>query len=196
MRKTFLPLILGSLLTFAVSCGNNQNDSTDAAKEQNEQKRDSNTATGTALADSTKSDQNFLVEAASGGLMEVELGRVAQTNASSAKVKEFGQRMVTDHTKANDELKAVAASKNITIPTTPGEDQQKHIDELKGKKGADFDKAYMSMMVDDHNEDVSAFDKEANNGNDPDIKAFAAKTLPVLKEHLQMAKTTNDGLKK
>ena len=127
--------------------------------------------------------------------MEVELGKIAATNASSAKVKEFGKMMVTDHTKANTELKAVAAMKNITIPTTPNEKHQKHIDELKAKKGADFDKDYVEMMVDDHKEDISKFETEANNGKDADVKAFASKTLPVLNKHLQHVQTVKDGMK-
>jgi len=195
MKKLILPIFLVGSLTFATSCGNNQTkDSTEVAENKNEQKNDQKeAATNTNI--NTKDDQEFLVEAASGGLMEVELGQLAKTNASSPKVKEFGARMVTDHTKANNELKTLAASKNITIPTTPGEKHQAHIDELKNKKGADFDKAYMSMMVDDHKEDVSKFDDEANKGNDAEIKAFAARTVPVLREHLQMATSVNDAVK-
>ena len=103
--------------------------------------------------------------------------------------------MVKDHSKANEELKALAASKNITIPTTPGEKHQKHIDDLKNKKGADFDKDYIKMMVDDHEEDISKFEKEGNNGNDAQIKAFAAGKVPTLKHHLEMAKSINDAMK-
>jgi putative membrane protein len=191
MKKLLLPTFLASCLMFAVACGNNNTkDSTEAAENKNEKKMDQQGANT-----NTKDDQDFLVEAASGGLMEVELGQLAKTNASSPKVKEFGQQMVTDHSKANDELKALAASKNITIPTAPGEKHQKHIDDLKSKKGADFDKAYMSMMVDDHKEDVSKFDDEANKGKDAEIKSFASRTVPTLRHHLEMAQSIHDGMK-
>jgi putative membrane protein len=111
-------------------------------------------------------------------------------------VKEFGQMMVTDHTRANTELKAVASAKNLTVSPSPMEKHQKHIDELKTKKGAEFDKAYVEMMVDDHKEDIGKFEDEANKGNDAEVKAFAAKTLPVLKKHLEHIQKIQDGMKK
>jgi putative membrane protein len=187
MRKILLPACVAVLLSLNIACGNEKKDSTEIAEEKNEQKAGSETK--------TEDDNEFAVEAASGGLMEVELGQYAAANAASAKVKEFGQRMVTDHSKANEEMKTLAASKNITLPTTPGEKHQKHIDELKQKKGAEFDKAYMSMMVDDHEEDVKKFQDEANNGKDAEIKAFAAGKVAILREHLQMAKSIHDAMK-
>ncbi|TDH19971.1 DUF4142 domain-containing protein [Segetibacter sp. 3557_3] len=190
MKKIFMPL-MALTLSFAVACNSEQKtDSTEVAEEKNEQKADSSN-----MGDKMEDDHEFMVEAASGGLMEVQLGTLASQNAASAKVKQFGQTMVKDHTKANEELKALAAKKNITIPPTPGSDHQKHIDELKAKKGAEFDKDYMSMMVKDHEEDVRNFEEAANNAKDPEIKAFAAKTLPTLKQHHQMAETIHNGLK-
>ena len=190
-----------AFMVFSIGCGNGSNDTTST---------DSSTVTTTttdtsmsspsamsATTDTSMSDdRDFVMEAASGGLMEVTLGNLAKTNAASAQVKEFGAMMVTDHTKANNELKAVAAKKNITLPETPMEKQQKHIDELKTKKGADFDKAYVDLMVDDHKEDVSKFQDEANKGNDADVKAFAAKTLPVLQKHLDHIQKIQDATKK
>jgi len=190
MKKLTMPLMAFALL-FVVSCNSgSQTDSTTAAEEKNEQKTDAS-----AAKVQVEDDNEFAVEAASGGLMEVELGTIAAQNASSPKVKEFGQRMVRDHSKANEELKAIAMRKNITLPTTPGDKHQHHIDELKAKKGADFDKAYMSMMVEDHNEDIKKFENEGQTGKDADIKAFAAGKVTVLKEHLEMAKATNDAVK-
>ena len=190
MKKWLLPIMAISLM-FAVACNNNdKTDSTEIAEEKNEQKADS-----ANMGEKMEDDHEFMVEAASGGLMEVELGQLAAQNASSAKVKEFGQRMVKDHSKANEELKSLAAQKNITIPSTPGEKHQNHINDLKEKKGADFDKVYMRMMVEDHEEDVKKFEDVANNAKDAEIKAFASKTLPVLKEHHQMSKSIKDGLK-
>lgn len=188
MKKLFIPAMLIASLFLGTSCGENKEktDSKEVAIDSNENKFEDN---------KMDKDRDFAVEAASGGLMEVELGKLAATNASSADVKQFGQQMVTDHSKANDELKTLAAAKNITIPAAPSEEHQKHINDLKEKKGADFDKAYMSMMVDDHEEDVSKFEKEGNEGNDADIKAFAAGKVATLKHHLEMAKTINDKIK-
>lgn len=190
MKKIIMPF-MGLTLLLAVACDNaEKKDSKEVAEEKNEQKADSS-----KMGNKMEDDNEFMVDAASGGLMEVTLGEIALKNAASAKVKEFGRQMVKDHSKANQELKALAAKKNISIPPAPGEKHQKHIDNLKAKKGADFDKDYMSMMVDDHNEDIDNFDKEAQNGKDADIKTFASGKVPVLKHHLEMAKTINDQLK-
>ena len=190
MKKLRLPAIVFALF-FAAACGDTeQKDSVEAAEDTNEQRMEARNGT-----DSLEEGQEFLVEAASGGLMEVQLGEMAAQKASSADVKAFGQMMVNDHTKANNELKGLAASKNITIPSVPGEDHQKHINEISEKTGAEFDKAYMSLMTDDHQEDVNNFEKAANNVNDADIKAFAAKTVPTLRQHLQQAQSINDKLK-
>jgi putative membrane protein len=141
-------------------------------------------------------DQKFAEKAAIGGLAEVQLGNLAQQKAASDQVRQFGMRMVQDHTKANDELKQVASNKGLQLPTALDSKHQKVVDKLSKMTGADFDKAYMDDMVDDHKEDVSDFKKEANGGKDPDIKAFAAKTLPTLQDHLKMAQSTHDAVKK
>lgn len=200
-----MSLSLGAFLAFAVGCGGGQSststsDSTTVTSQTTDTSMDATSTAGTTIGSGTDTsmadDRDFVMEAASGGLMEVTLGKLAQTNAASAQVKEFGQMMVTDHTKANTELKAVASKKNLTVSPTPAEKQQKMIDDLKTKKGADFDKAYVDMMVDDHKEDVSKFQDEANKGNDADVKAFAAKTLPVLQKHLDHIQKIQDGMKK
>lgn len=140
-------------------------------------------------------DSSFVKDAAMGGMMEVELGKLAGTQASSEDVKNFGQRMVTDHSKANDELKSIADKKGIALPGSVNKSQQKIIDKLSKKNGADFDRAYMKDMVKDHKMDVKAFEKQSKKGTDPDLKAFAAKTLPTLQDHLQSAQQINDQLK-
>ena len=194
-----MPVCVMAFLAFSIGCGggeSTESTGTDSNSTTEMQSASPETTASASTADtSMAADREFVMEAASGGLMEVALGKIAATNASSAKVKEFGTMMVTDHTKANTELKAVAATKNITVPTTPNEKHQKHIDELKAKKGAEFDKAYVDMMVDDHKEDISKFETEANNGKDADIKAFASKTLPVLNKHLQHVQGLKDGMK-
>lgn len=181
--------LIVSLLVIAglYSCGNHENASNEAAKEENKDKFDTT---------DVKKDADFAVEAASGGMMEVDLGSYAAANASSAQVKQFGQEMVTDHSKANDELKSLAASKNISLPAAPNSDMQKKIDDLKQKHGADFDKAYVDLMVDDHKEDVDHFQKEADKGNDADLKGWASGKVPVLQHHLQMAQDLQKALKK
>jgi putative membrane protein len=132
-------------------------------------------------------DRQFLKEAAQGGMAEVELGQLAVQKASSDDVKKFGQRMINDHSKANDELKQLASSKGITLPTEPNAKQKATKKRLAGLSGQQFDKAYMADMVQDHKQDVADFRKESSSARDQDIKSFASKTLPTLEDHLKQA---------
>jgi putative membrane protein len=141
-----------------------------------------------------KKDQQFISGAASGGMLEVELGKLAADKAQSEDVKKFAQQMVTDHTKANDELKTLAQGKGATLPTEMMPRHKKDLDRLSKLSGADFDKAYMTMMVKDHEEDVNQFKEAARNSADPDLKSFADKTVPTLEEHLKMAKETHKAV--
>ena len=179
------------------ACNDGNTDTIKSANESNDAKEDAaDTSSSTAAATTaTEADSKFSVEAASGGLMEVQLGELAQQKAQSQRVKDFGSMMVRDHSKANDALKALASSKNITLPPAPGEDHQDHIKKLSEKSGKDFDKAYMDMMVSDHKDDIDAFEKASNNANDADLKAFATNTLPVLKAHLDSAQAVHKALK-
>jgi putative membrane protein len=147
-------------------------------------------------ANRLSADNTFVTKAAVGGMAEVELGKLAQQRASSDAVKDFGKRMETDHSKANEELKTTAANKGITLPTTLDAKHQATMDRLSKLNGAAFDRTYMQEMVKDHREDVAEFQKEANSGDDPDVKAFAGKTLPTLQEHLKMAEETDAKVKK
>jgi len=131
-------------------------------------------------------DSHFAMTAASGGMTEVALGKMASEKASSQAVKDFGQKMVDDHTKANGELKTIATSKNMTLPTAPNAKDQATIDKMSALSGAAFDKAYIRDMVMDHKNDVALFTKEANSGSDSDLKGFASKTLPTLQDHQKM----------
>jgi putative membrane protein len=136
-------------------------------------------------------DHTFMMKAAQGGMAEVEMGKLAKDNAENQAVKDFGQKMVDDHSKANDELKDLASKKNVTLPTdVDAKDKATH-DRLANLKGAAFDKAYMRDMVADHRKDVAEFKREANSGKDPDVKAWAAKVLPTLEEHLRLAESTH-----
>ena len=133
-------------------------------------------------------DKSFAMQAAKGGMGEVALGQMAQQKAGSDAVKQFATHMVDDHTKANDELKQIASTKNITLPSAPPSDAKTR--KLEGMSGAGFDKAYMAMMLTDHKKTIALFQKEANSGKDADLKAFASKTLPTLKSHLEMVQQT------
>jgi putative membrane protein len=133
-------------------------------------------------------DKKFVKEAAIGGLLEVELGKLAQEKGSSDAVKQFGQRMVTDHGKANEELKEAATKSGYTVPASLDSKHQSKIDKLSKLSGPDFDRAYVKDMVKDHQEDIRKFQAEADNGTDPQLKSFASKTLPVLQEHMQAIK--------
>ena len=124
-------------------------------------------------------DKDFISKAAAGGMMEVQMGEMASKMGKSPEVKKIGQMMVSDHTRANNELKAIAEKKGLSI----GKPQ-------KGppSMGADFDRQYLAQMVSDHQQDIALFQGEAKNGTDPEIKGFAAKTLPVIQRHLAMVK--------
>jgi putative membrane protein len=135
-------------------------------------------------------DQHFMKEAAQGGQAEVTLGQMAAKQGDNEEVKQFGQRMVDDHSKANDELKSLAATEGVTLPTGMGEKAKATQQRLAKLSGADFDRAYMEEMVKDHKKDVSEFEHEAQQGKDSEVKNWAAKTVPTLKEHLDLAENT------
>ncbi len=171
----------------AMSCGPKKaDDSTEMAEDSNKSK-----FKNTGLKD----DNDFAIEAADGGMLEVKLGELAQSNASLDVVKKFGRSMVDDHGKANKELKELAHKKNITIPLSLSDKNQKHYDDLSKKQGKDFDKAYTEFMVKDHEEDIDDFKKEAEKGNDQNLKEWAAGKLSTLEHHLQMAKEAEQACK-
>ena len=144
--------------------------------------------TPSAKSATPAADKMFAMQAAKGGMGEVALGQLAQQKAGSDAVKQFATHMVDDHTQANDELKQLASTKNITLPATPPMDAKAK--KLESMSGAAFDKAYMAMMLDDHKKTIALFQKESTSGKDPDLKAFATKTLPTLKGHLDMVMQT------
>jgi putative membrane protein len=131
----------------------------------------------------TAKDKMFMKKAAKGGMMEVAMGKLAEEKGQSDDVKSFGKRMVTDHSKANDELKKIAAQKNVKLPSK------------EPTVSWTSDKAYMDAMVKDHEKDLAEFNEEANSGSDPDVKKFAADTAKIVQEHLDLAKETQGKLK-
>ena len=140
-------------------------------------------------------DKTFVDAAAKGGMMEVMMGELAAANATNASVKSLGQMIAKDHKAANEELKKWAGSVNYSLPASLDASQQKMHDDLKVKKGADFDKAYVDMMVNDHKKDIAAFKKESTDGTDANVKAFATKTLPTLENHLKESEKVKSALK-
>ena len=174
VRGTVLPLILTtgfSLGTFV------------AASAQ------TSTSSSTSSASSlSPSDRQFIKKAAEGGLAEVQLGQLATEKASSPEVKQFGQRMVDDHTKANDQLKQVASEKGVSVPDKLSAKDAATKARLEKLSGKSFDRAYMKDMVTDHTKDVSEFRMASKNAKDPDVKNFASQTLPTLEDHLKQAK--------
>jgi len=147
-------------------------------------------ANSSVVTSSGSEDIEFVLDAAQGGLAEVELGKLAAQRAQNDDVKKFAQRMVDDHTKANEQLKKIADSKSIKLPTEVDSKDKALMQRLEKLNGAAFDRTYMNAMVNDHTKDVSEFKREANAGRDPQVKSFAESTLPTLEEHLQQAKTT------
>jgi putative membrane protein len=140
-------------------------------------------------------DRTFANKAAVGGQAEVELGKLAQERASNDAVRQFGQRMATDHGKANDELMQLAKSKNLSLSTDLDSKHKQLRDKLAKQSGNAFDKAYMSEMVKDHKNDVAEFKKQAERGKDPELKAWASQQLPTLQEHLRMAQDIDKQVK-
>lgn len=136
----------------------------------------------------SRKEKGFIEKAGSGGMMEVQLGQLAKEKAKSQDVKNFGERMVTDHGKANDQLKQVAQAKGVTLPTSLKREHKKMVEKLQKVSGADFDKAYMQDMVKDHVKDVAEFQEAQKTVKDPELKQWVDTVLPKLEEHLQMAK--------
>lgn len=132
-------------------------------------------------------DQQFMKEAATGGMTEVELGRLAAQKGRNAQVRAFGNRMVRDHSKANTELKSLASQKHVTLPTTMTDEQKTAKANLMKLSGAEFDREYMRMMVEDHDKDVAAFQQKSTDAADVTLKEWVTKTLPTLQDHQRMA---------
>ncbi|WP_051379033.1 DUF4142 domain-containing protein [Derxia gummosa] len=154
------------------------------------------TSTRESTAKLSRADRKFIEEAAAGGLAEVQLGGIAVKNAGHDSVRQFGQRMVDDHGKANTELKTLASAKGVQLPTETSGKMQREAKKLQGLSGNKFDREYMDSMTDDHEKDIKLFRKAADGADDADVKAFAAKTLPILEEHHRMAEETERMVKK
>jgi putative membrane protein len=192
MKSLFNYCAIAALSVAFVSCGGGQQDSTRDAKDSNAVKMDS---TGTDSSKGTssippsvsKDDAQFVVNTANAGMTEIQAGQLAQQQGMGKDIKAYGAMMVKDHTEAADKLKAIATSKNITLPTALSPDAQNDLADLQKKQGKDFDKAYIGKMVDDHKKVISMFESEAKNGSDADLRGFADSTLHTLRHHLAEA---------
>jgi putative membrane protein len=142
-----------------------------------------------------ESDVDFATKAAVGGMAEVQFGNLAIQKTTNTQIKDFANMMVKDHGKANDELMAIATTKNITLPTMLDDEHQKKMSELSGRSGNDFDKTYVDAMVDGHKKTLKLMQDEAKDGKDADLRAFAAKTAPIVQSHLNMITKIHDGMK-
>lgn len=197
MKKIILIPAL-SMALFMMACNSSETSSTttDSSATMHDDTAVMMHTDTTAVMNNDNNNADFLTEAAGGGMMEVQLGQLAKTHASSQVVKDFGAMMVRDHSNANTQIKSLAIKKSVALPSALPEKHQKHVDDLAAKNGAAFDKDYISMMVDDHEEDIRFFEKCAKNDKeDADIKAFAAKILPTLYKHLDAAKAIKDKMK-
>ena len=194
MKKIgLITMIAAAAISFA-ACNSEPKDSKETADSLNEIKDSTNTADSTSTMASSEHDAEFATEAAAGGMSEVEFGKAALTKSTNAKVKEFANMMVNDHGKANQELMLIAKSKNISLPTTLDEKHQKALTDLNSKNGADFDKKYVDLMVDDHQKTLDLMEKQSEHGMDAELTAFAKKTAPIVKAHLEMIKNIKKSM--
>ena len=184
MKRIAFNLMLAASLLATAACDTDKNDSTEQAEEMNEEQ----------LSEAMEDDAEFAVASANGGMFEVQMGELAQKNGVSADVKEFGRLMTIDHGQANEELKLLASQKNITLPTTLGEDKQEKYDELAQKTGEEFDEAYAELMVKEHEHDIEKFREQGQEGHDPELKAWAAGKVAALELHLSKAKAMEEAV--
>ncbi|MEO8853532.1 MAG: DUF4142 domain-containing protein [Ginsengibacter sp.] len=203
MKKLSLASIIAGAMIFS-ACNGNSSTSTSSDSTTTMTTKDTTTnamAThdttmamnkDTAMVD--KDAQDFDQDAAAGGMMEVQLGKIAENNSATQSVKDFGKMMVDDHSKINDQLKDLASKKNVSLPTAVTNDQQKDIDKLNKETGASFDKDYVSMMVKDHEKDIAAFKKAGSKIKDADFKDFIIKNLPTLQKHLDAIKAIKNKM--
>lgn len=192
--KKFIYVMAVSALAFQACNGGNK-DAKESADSLNMAKDTTTNTAATGGIAVDEADAKFTTEAAVGGMAEVELGKLALEKSSNPQVKEFATMMVKDHGMANTELMAIAKQKNITLPSTVDDEHKKKMEDLSKKTGTDFDKAYVSAMVDGHKSTLKLMEDESKDGKDADLKAFATKTAPIVQSHLQMINKINDSMK-
>jgi putative membrane protein len=194
MKKLSFAIVIAFAAYALQGCGGHK-DAKENADSLNKTKDTTTNVAATGGIAVTAEDAKFATDAANGGLAEVALGKLAQTKATNPQVKSFADMMVTDHSKVNDELAAIAKAKNITLPAAPDADHQKKLDDLSKLSGKDFDKAYVDAMVDGHKKTLDLMNMAAKDCKDSELKAFAAKTAPVVQTHLDAINKIHDSMK-
>nr|WP_315421174.1 DUF4142 domain-containing protein [uncultured Pedobacter sp.] len=193
MKKLMYVMAISALAFQACNGGNK--DAKENADSLNRTKDTTSNIAATGGIAVEEADAKFTTQAAVGGMAEVELGKMALEKSSNPQVKEFATMMVKDHGMANTELTAIAKQKNITLPSTVDDEHKKKMEDLSKKTGADFDKAYVSAMVDGHKSTLKLMEDESRDGKDADLKSFATKTAPIVQSHLVMINKINDSMK-
>ena len=193
MKKLMYVMAISALAFQACNGGNK--DAKENADSLNRTKDTTSNVAATGGIAVEEADAKFTTQAAVGGMAEVELGKMALEKSSNPQVKEFATMMVKDHGMANTELMAIAKQKNITLPSTVDDEHKKKMEDLSKKTGADFDKAYVSAMVDGHKSTLKLMEDESKDGKDADLKSFATKTAPIVQSHLVMINKINDSMK-
>lgn len=196
MRK-FYALLASGTLALTMACSNQRANETEQGRRPSSSPSatDQQVTTNQQSAALNPDDRSFLETAAVGGKAEVELARLAQQKAQNEQVKQFAQRLQQDHSQANTELLSMSEKMSLTLPTQLDNQHKQHREHLSKLSGAKFDREYIKMMVDDHQKNVDDFQKQSGNAINSDVKNFASKTLPVLQQHLDMAKNIQGNLK-
>ncbi|RKR80324.1 putative membrane protein [Mucilaginibacter gracilis] len=195
MKKlSYLLMIAGAMYTLQ-ACNSHPKDAKETADSVNKTKDTTTNAMNTGGIAVTNDDAKFATAAATGGMAEVALGKLALTKTANPAIKDFATMMVTDHGKANDQLMAIARTKNITLPAAVDSTHQKKMDKLSKLSGTDFDKAYVDAMVDGHKKTLSLLQDEAKDGKDADLKAFAETTAPTVQMHLDAINKIHSSMK-
>lgn len=183
-------------LSIAVACNNAADDTVEKADSANESRRENNDVTdGKAVIATDKESSEFLVRALDGGMMEVALGNVAAQKGQSDGVKRFGAMMVADHGAANEKIRSLASMRTVTLPAGTSDEKTKMINEIIEKRGSDFDKKYINMMVDDHQKDIREFESALDKVKDSSVQTFIRETIPVLKKHLDSCTAIKKSMK-
>ncbi len=195
MKKRFFSLAIVALGFFTWSCNDNSSTTTSDDSTTMNMPETTNTMNTTPVNTTpfSSGDSAFVMEAAMGGMMEVEAGTLAQQNAANQRVKDFGSMMVADHGKANNELKTMVSGR-IMIPDSLPAKMKKQLDQLRKLNGKAFDRSYMSMMTEDHKKDIDKFQKQSQSATDAQLKSWAGATLPVLQKHYDSVQAIRKGL--
>lgn len=195
MKKISYMFVVAIAALAIGGCNSQPKDATQSADSLNKTKDTTTNAAATGGIAVTSDDAQFATKAADGGMAEVALGKLALSKTTNPQIKDFAQMMVTDHSKANNELDSIAKAKNITLPVAVSAEHQKKMDDLSQKTGTDFDKAYVDAMVEGHKKTLTLMQDEAKNGKDVDLAAFASKTAVTVQTHLDAINKIHDSMK-